>query len=70
VSGILQEGINSGELRQDISPIFATLALAGMLNFYFILREATRSIVPIFSVGDEEFVDAALKIYLKGMGRD
>ncbi|NMC31715.1 MAG: TetR/AcrR family transcriptional regulator [Veillonellaceae bacterium] len=70
VSGILQEGINSGELRQDISPIFATLALAGMLNFYFFLREATRSIVPIFSVGDEEFVDAALKIYLKGMGRD
>ena len=70
VSGILREGIDSGELRQDIPPIFATLALAGMLNFYFILREATRAIVPIFSVGDEEFVEAALKIYLKGMGRD
>lgn len=70
VSGIVQQGVEAGEFRQDIPPIFATLALAGMLNFYFILREATRAIVPIFSVGDEEFVEAALKIYLKGMGRD
>ena len=70
VSGIVQQGVEDGEFRQDISPLFATLALAGMLNFYFILREATRAIVPIFSVGDEEFVEAALKIYLKGMGRD
>ena len=70
VSGIMQEGIDSGQLRQDIPPIFATLALAGMLNFYFILREATRAILPIFSVGDAEFVEAALKIYLKGMGRE
>ena len=70
VSGIVQQGVEAGEFRQDIPPIFATLALAGMLNFYFILREATRAIVPIFSVGDAEFVEAALKIYLKGMGRD
>ena len=70
VSGIVQQGVEDGEFRQDIPPIFATLALAGMLNFYFILREATRAIVPIFSVGDEEFVEVALKIYLKGMGRD
>ena len=70
VSGIVQQGVEDGEFRQDISPLFATLALAGMLNFYFILREATRAIVPIFSVGDEDFVEAALKIYLKGMGRD
>ena len=70
VSGIVQQGVEDGEFRQDIPPLFATLALAGMLNFYFILREATRAIVPIFSVGDEDFVEAALKIYLKGMGRD
>ena len=70
VSGIVRQGVEDGEFRQDIPPLFATLALAGMLNFYFILREATRAIVPIFSVGDEEFIEAALKIYLKGMGRD
>ena len=70
VSGIIKAGIESGEFRQDVSPIFAALALAGMLNFYFILREATRAVVPMFSVNDEEFVEAALKIYLKGMGRE
>ena len=70
VSGILREGIQNGQLRQDIDPLFAALALAGMLNFFFILREVTKSVVPVFADRDAEFVEAAMKIYLKGMGRD
>ena len=70
VSGILREGIQAGQLRQDIDPLFAALALAGMLNIFFILREVTKSVVPVFADCDAEFVEAAMKIYLKGMGRD
>ena len=70
VGGILQEGIDSGEMRTDIPLNYATMALAGMINFFFILREVTRTMVPDLYLGDEEFVEAALKIYLKGMGRD
>jgi AcrR family transcriptional regulator len=70
VSGVLREGVQSGKFRQDIDPMFAALSLAGMLNFYFILREVTKAVVPEFSGRDQEFVEAALKIYLKGMGRD
>ena len=70
VSGVLREGIQTGYFRQDIDPTFAALSLAGMLNFYFILREVTKVIVPEFPERDAEFVEAALKIYLKGMGRD
>ena len=70
VGGILQEGIDSGEMRTDIPLNYATMALAGMINFFFILREATRTMVPDLYLGDEEFVEAALKIYLKGMRRD
>lgn len=68
VSGILREGMQTGQLRQDIDPLFAALSLAGMLNFFFILREVTRSIVPVLEGRDAEFVEAALKIYLRGMG--
>ena len=70
VGGILREGIQKGTFRQDIDPMFAALSMAGMFNFFFILREVTKSIVPEFVGRDEEFVEAALKIYLKGMGRD
>ena len=70
VGGILQEGIDSGEMRTDIPLNYATMALAGMINFFFILREVTRTMVPDLYLGDEEFVEAALKIYLKGMGRN
>ena len=70
VSDVLRQGIQSGNFRQDVDPVFAALSLAGMLNFYFILREVTKAIVPEFSGRDQEFVETALKIYLKGMGRD
>ena len=70
VTGILQEGIDKGAFRQDIEPVFAALSLAGMLNFYFILREITKVIVPANQERDAEFIDSAVKIYLKGMGRE
>ena len=70
-TGILCEGMQSGCFRDDIDPVFAALSLAGMLNFYFVLREITKAVVPDSArQQDEEFVDTALKIYLKGMGRD
>ena len=69
-TGIIKEGVQSGSFREDIEPIFAALSLAGMLNFYFVLREITKVVVPCSAEHDAEFVAAALKIYLKGMGRD
>ena len=70
ISGVLRQGIQSGTFRQDIDPVFAAMTLAGMLNFYFILREVTKAVVPEFAGRDQEFVESALKIYLKRMGRD
>jgi AcrR family transcriptional regulator len=70
VSDVLRQGIQGGSFRPDVDPVFAALSLAGMLNFYFILREITKAIVPEFSGRDQEFVETALKIYLKGIGRE
>lgn len=67
VSGIIREGITKGEFRPDVEPLFATLSLAGMLNFYFILREVTRAVIPALADGDDEFIETVLKIYLRGM---
>ena len=69
ISGVLRQGIQAGNFRQDIDPVFAAMTMAGMLNFYFILREVTKAVVPEFAGRDQEFVESALKIYLKGMGR-
>jgi len=69
-TGILREGMQSGCFREDIDPTFAALSLAGMLNFYFVLREITKAVVPNSAQRDREFVESAVKIYLKGMGRD
>ena len=69
-TGIIQEGVQSGDFRNDIDPVFAALALAGMLNFYFVLREITKAVVLNSNQRDAEFVESAVKIYLKGIGRD
>lgn len=70
ISGIIREGIEQGEFREDVEPLFATLSLAGMLNFYFILREVTRAVIPALADRDDEFVETVLKIYLRGMRRE
>ena len=70
LTGILRDGIQSGYFRNDIEPVFAALSLAGMINFYFVLREVTKTVMPKSIQKDQDFIEAALKIYLKGMGRD
>ena len=67
VTSIIREGIETGAFRKDIAPIFAALSLAGMLNFYFIMRSITQTLLPEDGQGDEGFVESALKIYLEGM---
>lgn len=70
ISSIIREGIDNGELRQDIDARFAAGAFGGMINFFFIMREATRLVMPVLDGSDKEFVDSAMKIYLQGMGRN
>ncbi|HWR44980.1 TetR/AcrR family transcriptional regulator [Sporomusa sp.] len=63
----LNEGIACGEFRREMDVNSATLALAGMMNFYFISRPITRH----FAVGgadqDEQFAIEAVEIFLGGV---
>ena len=70
LTGVIKEGMDSGDCRDDIQPIFAALSLAGMMNFYFIMRGITKAFLPENENQEEVFIKEALSIYLRGMGRD
>lgn len=66
----LQEGIACGEFRKDMDVASATFALAGMMNFYFIVRPISRRFVPGGTERDKEFVVNAVEIFLNGVKND
>ncbi|SDF00182.1 TetR/AcrR family transcriptional regulator [Sporomusa acidovorans] len=63
----LREGIRCGEFRKNIDVNTAALALAGMMNFYFITRPISQRFVPGDSEQDKEFVMKAVEIFLNGV---
>lgn len=64
---MLREGIACGEFRQDMDVNAAALALAGMMNFYFITRPISRHFIPDDSNPSEQFVLQAVEIFLNGV---
>ncbi len=63
----LRDGIAAGEFRQDLDVKTATLALAGMMNFYFITRPITRHFVVNDSEQDAQYAMNAIEIFLNGV---
>lgn len=63
----LQEGIDCGEFRKDMDVNAAALALAGMMNFYFIARPIARQFVPDGIEQGDQFVGQAVEIFLNGV---
>ncbi|WP_371381396.1 TetR/AcrR family transcriptional regulator [Sporomusa aerivorans] len=63
----LNEGIAAGELRQDIDVKTAALALAGIMNFYFISRPISRHFVSGGAEQDAQYVLQAVDIFLNGV---
>lgn len=67
LTATLQEGIDSGEFREDMDINAAALALAGMMNFYYIARPIARQFVPGGAEQGEQFVGQAVEIFLNGV---
>lgn len=63
----INEGITRGQFRADLNPEHAALAIAGMMNFYFISRPIRRYFLPMQGEHDEQYFEDALKIYLNGV---
>ncbi|CUH96657.1 hypothetical protein P22_2747 [Propionispora sp. 2/2-37] len=69
IHATLQEGIASGDFREDLHVTYATVSLVGILNFYFISRPLISKIFPLTEPADSEaeYVKHAFRIYLHGV---
>jgi TetR/AcrR family transcriptional regulator len=65
----LKAGIAAGELRPDLDVPAAALALAGMMNFYFISRPISQNFVAGGTAQDAQYVVQAVEIFLNGVKR-
>jgi len=65
----LADGVAAGRFRADLDIGLAVPSLAGILNFYFIVRPLARQLVPDFELADEKYTAQAFAIYLDGIRR-
>jgi TetR/AcrR family transcriptional regulator len=63
----IEKGISRKRLRKTLSPSDGTLALAGMINFYFLVAPAARGFVDAHPGRDEELVSHFMDILKRGI---
>lgn len=64
-----REGVAAGEFRPDLHPGFAVLALAGIMNFYFIAKPLAQAVLPVSGLTDDHYTEQVFKIFLNGVRR-
>ncbi len=76
IRGVLQilidtftEGLSHEQFRPGLNPADTVLALAGMINFYFLLEPATGDMVDHSSDRDEELIRHLMDIFGRGILR-
>ena len=65
----IDQGISRNQLRPTLNPADAVLALAGMINFYFLVAPAARGFVDDQRERDEELVKHFMDIVKSGFVR-
>lgn len=63
------DGVKEGYFNADLDPTYATISLAGIMNFYFIMRPITKEFLAANIDHDEKYVMQAVNIYLNGVRR-
>ncbi len=64
---IFNEGLAAGQFRQGLDPMDTILALAGMINFYFLLEPVTQEMVNHAPQRDEVLVNHLMDIFTRGV---
>lgn len=65
----LEDGMASGQFYPNFNPAYAALSLAGIMNFYFIVKPLAEKLLPPSETQNESYLDQALSIYLNGVRR-
>ncbi len=61
------EGFSHERFREGLDPTDTVLALAGMINFYFLLEPATGDLVDHSPERDEELIRHIMEIFTRGV---
>jgi len=61
------EGVSDERFRAGLNPADTVLALAGMINFYFLLEPATGELVDHAPERDEELIGHIMDIFSRGI---
>ena len=65
--GIIKEGVDKKLFREELNPEDTALAMAGMVNYYFLSTLATRKFVNHSPERDEELIRHYMDIFTKGL---
>jgi TetR/AcrR family transcriptional regulator len=65
----LEEGISKGEFKPSLNPEFATVSLAGIMNFFFISKPIFQEFTSLSQKAEEEYTAQALETFLSGILR-
>lgn len=63
------DGLSHEKFREGLNPADTVLALAGMINFYFLLEPATGELVDHAPERDEELIRHIMDIFTRGVLR-
>lgn len=63
----LSEGLSHEKFREELDPADTVLALAGMINFYFLLEPATAELVDHSPERDEKLIRHIMDIFARGV---
>ncbi|OGT97286.1 MAG: TetR family transcriptional regulator [Geobacteraceae bacterium GWB2_52_12] len=64
---IIKEGITKKQFRDELNPEDTALAMAGMVNYYFLSSLATQKFINILPERDEELIRHYMDIFTRGI---
>ena len=64
---VVNEGIRRGQFRKELNPADTVLAIAGMVNYYFLSTLATESFISHSVERDEELIRQYMNLFTKGI---
>ena len=64
---IIEDGIFKNKFRKDLNPVDTVLAMAGMVNYYFLSTLATQEFINHSPERDEELIRHYMDIFTKGI---
>lgn len=67
LADVVEEGKEQGQFRRDIDAVNAALALAGMVNYFFLSTLATESLMNHSPDKDEQLISQYVAIFTRGI---